>query len=417
MSVFNLRAACAHLLFLIPLPVPAQGELPQLTLQEAVARAMTGNPELRSAAFELKAAHARQDQARSLPNPQLSLEVENFAGTGEEEAETTLALSQAIDLAGRRSREVAIAGAERELAAAEQRRQQLDVLATVVDRFIEVVVAQERLALARKAETLADATEEATKVRVSAGRLADVELSRAAIARARARLQRERAEQGLWSARQSLAVLWGDDRNDFVAVASLFEQAPVPSLEIFMADIERNPEVASLAAQRRLRDAELQLAEIRARPALEVSAGARRFDATGDTAFVAGISLPLALFDRNRGGIAAARATVEQAEARQQAGTAQARATLRALYQELTLARRESELLRAEVIPHAERALQGVEDGFRRGRFSYLELVNAQRELLDSHNGAIEAAATAHRLLAQLERVTGKSVATQGDVP
>ena len=52
-----------------------------LTLGQAVARVIAFNPALKAAFLEIEAKHGEEAQASFKPNPELLLEIENFAGT------------------------------------------------------------------------------------------------------------------------------------------------------------------------------------------------------------------------------------------------------------------------------------------------------------------------------------------------
>jgi cobalt-zinc-cadmium efflux system outer membrane protein len=122
-----------------------------LTLRQALALALLRNPELASAAWEVRAGEARTLQAGLLPNPEFELEVENFAGSGEfrgfDAAETTLALSQVIELGGKRLRRVRVAALERDVAAWDYEAKRVDVFTATTKAFVEVLSAQAKLAL------------------------------------------------------------------------------------------------------------------------------------------------------------------------------------------------------------------------------------------------------------------------------
>jgi cobalt-zinc-cadmium efflux system outer membrane protein len=162
-----------------------------------------------------------------------------------------------------------------------------------------------------------------------------------------------------------------------------------------------------------LRDAELRLAQAQARPNIALSLGIRRFEESGDSALVAGFSMPLAIHDRNQGAIREARVRRLQSEAELEAARVRARGTLFALYQEMRAARERAEALRNEAVPQARTALEQTQDGYQRGRFSFLELITSQQDLLGLREAAIDAAADYHRLLAELERITSEPLTTQ----
>jgi cobalt-zinc-cadmium efflux system outer membrane protein len=80
---------------------------------------------------------------------------------------------------------------------------------------------------------------------------------------------------------------------------------------------------------------------------------------------------------------------------------------LLALYQEMTTAAQRLETLQAEGLPQAQLALDQTRGGYERGRFSFLELATAQEELLALRSATIDAAADYHRMLVEIERLTG----------
>jgi len=418
----NISRACAlgacALILLAGIGAAAQGaERSDLTLGDAVELALKNNPELLASRYELTAAQARSLQAGLRPNPELSLELENFAGSGEargtDALETTLSLSQVIELGDKRGLRRSLAEADGDLIAIEQRARQLDVLAEVTRRFIDVAAAQERARFAAESTQLSQKTLDTITARVNAARAPLAEGSRARIGLTRAQIEERQTRSELQSARHALAAQWGKAEPGFVAAkADLFAFAPVQALAALLERIERNPDITRFASEARLRDAELRLAQAQSRPNLALSLGVRQIAASNDTALVAGFSMPLQVFDRNQGGIREAHARRAQSDAQLQAALTRARTTLFALYQEMTAARERTEALRSDALPQAQTALEQTQSGYERGRFSLLELLTAQQELLELRSAAIDAAADYHRLLAELERVTSEPLTT-----
>ena len=163
-------------------------------------------------------------------------------------------------------------------------------------------------------------------------------------------------------------------------------------------------------SEARLRDSEISLAIASRRPGIEVGAGVRRLQATQDTALVLSASIPLPYYNKNQGLIAEAEARKQGASAEQKAALVKARTQLFRNYRELLDRQRELTALRERALPRMESALQNTEYAFERGRYSYLELVDAQRELLAVRASLIEAASQYHLTLIEIERLTGESL-------
>lgn len=387
-----------------------------LTLREAISAALADNPALSTFAFELRAAQARERQAVLRPATELVLETENFAGSGEtrafDAAETTLALSQVIELGGKRDARVDLARAGSGAVEIERQAAMLDVLAEVTRRFITVARAQERLSLARSATALGERTVAASQRRVDAAKSPHAELDRAQIARDRYRLEEQAAAADLDTARKQLAAMWGasqpviDGRSFGEVKAELFALPPTGDFAALAGQLAANPDFLRFASEARLRDAELRLATTLRRPDVTLSGGLRRFEDSGDQAFVVSLSLPLFSGRRAQGYVAEAQANRSRVDAQRRAAEVRAEATLYELHRQLARAVNEARALGNDIRPRAAEALQETEDAYARGRYSYLELVDAQREYLSVQAALIESAATAHALRTEIERLT-----------
>lgn len=412
-------AACA-LLFVVSSagaqslaePINPEGEL---TLARAIDAALRSNPDLLASAYELSAAQARIVQAGLRPNPQLGVELENFGGSGAAQGidslETTLSLSQVVELGGKRGLRRAAAEADLDFVDIEQRARELDVLAEVTGRFINVVAAQERVRFAIQATALSQKTLDAIGARVEAGRSPEAERSRARIALTRALVEQRQVESELRAARYALSAAWGSPEPAFTtARAELFDLRAVESFQALMDRLEQSPDFIRLASESRLREAELRLARVQARPNLTFSVGVRRFERTNDAALVAGFSMPLPIYDRNQGTIRQAQVRLDQTDALRNAARVRTRASLLALYQEMNADRERVDTLRNEALPQAQLALDQTRSGYDRGRFSFLELITVQEELLGLQAAAIDAAADYHRVLAEIERLTSAAL-------
>ena len=125
-----------------------------------------------------------------------------------------------------------------------------------------------------------------------------------------------------------------------------------------------------------------------------------------DTGIVVNFSMPLAFANRNQGAIREAAIRREQVAVDKDAASVRVQADLFEFHQMLQSARAQVTSLREQLIPQADAALTQTREAYERGRFSYLELAAAQQELIDLQASAIAAAATYHRVLAEIERLT-----------
>lgn len=392
-----------------------------LTLRQAIDAALVTHPELQTFAFEFRAQDARTRQAGLRPAPEASIDAENVLGTGEtrgaDAAEFTFALSQVIELGGKRDARVAAAQAGYGALEVERQARQLDVLAEVTRRFITVAARQEQLRLAGSAVGLAEKTVAGSETRVEAAKSPHAELDRARIALDRARLDERRTAVELDAARKQLAATWGESQpviggRSFGEVeADLFTLPPAGNFAELVARLASNPDSLRFASETRLRDAELRLAATQRRPDVTVAAGVRRLQATQDQAFVASLSMPLFSGRRAESFVAEAQATRERVDAERRIAQVKAEATLYELQRELSRTVAEAGTLSADIVPRTAEALRETEYAYERGRYSYLELVDAQREFLAVQAALIDTAASAHLLRAEIERLTNAPLA------
>jgi cobalt-zinc-cadmium efflux system outer membrane protein len=395
---------------------------PELTLREAIRATLASNPDLKSFVYTLRAQDARIRAAGQAPPADISVEVENALGTGNARGltatETTFALSRVIELGDKRRLRIDAAQAERDGLAIEQQAAQLDRLAEVTRRFVHVASDQKQLELTTEAVRLASGTVDAVKRRVAAAKSPEVELHRANVELIRAEVDLEHAQHEYASSKVLLAAMWGDTQPLFDAVHADLYALPAPeSFETFVTRLQRNPDFTRFTSLARLRDAEVRLAQSQRKADFTVSAGVRRFEAGDDHAFVAAFSIPFGSRVRAQPSIDAAKAMADAVEVQQAATSVNARAQLFAIYQELRHEISEAATLRDRVLPQMQEALHETEYAYERGRYGYLELVDAQRAYLQLQRALIEASANAHTYRAELERLTAEPLTAAGELP
>ncbi len=194
---------------------------------------------------------------------------------------------------------------------------------------------------------------------------------------------------------------------------SLLDQT-APILATSGGDPSTTPAYAAAQAEREAAARRLRLERTQAVPDVALSVGVRRFNDEDATALVAGVSVPLPLFDRNRGNIAAARAEVAAAEARLNAARLEADAAARS--GAARQAASETRLAAArEAERTAEEAYRLTRIGYEGGKLALLEVLNARRELAEARTQTIDAAVERVSAQAALARLNG--VAIPGDQP
>lgn len=388
-----------------------------ISLSEALAAALLRNPELSAFSWEVRAAEARALQAGLFPNPELEVEVEEFGGEGERSgfdgAEAAFGLSQLVELGGKRWKRAKAAQLEGSLAAWDYEAKRLDVLTDTTKAFVEVLFAQEQVALREELLRLAERVLTSVAQRVRAGKVSPLEENKAKVALSTGRIKLTKARHELEAARKRLAAAWGSISPTFEKVeGQAAEIRAIPAVERLTHLASQNPDMARWAVEVEQRRAALALEESKRIPDLTVSGGVRRFNETEDNAFVVGFSIPLPLFDRNQGGIREARHILAKAQAERSAAEVRVRTALAEAYEALAFAYAESMALKNELLPAAQAAFDAATEGYRQGKFSYLDVLDAQRTLFEARAQHIEALAAYHKGVSDVERLIGQSLST-----
>jgi len=384
----------------------------QLMMASAMGLALRRNPSLAGFSAEVRARDAAALQAGLLPNPELEVGLENFGGKGALEgvdgAETTIAFSQLVELGGKRGNRKVVATLDKTLANWDCQSEKLDILAATAKAFVEVLVAQEQLALNHELLKLAEQTTRAVSEKVDAGKVSPVEKSLAQIELATARTEANKASRKLEAARRRLAGFWGSERADFArAVGKLGDISALPDEESLRTYLDNNPDLARWATEIERSEAAFSLARSKAIPDLTLSAGVRNFQETDDNAFLVGASIPIPLFDRNQGGVSEARARIDKAQSEQRAAKVGLATDLSGIWMKLSAIYSEAIALRDEILPSAQTTYQSTEFGYREGKLDFLQMLDAQRTLFSVKRQYLLALGAYHLASIDVERLVG----------
>jgi cobalt-zinc-cadmium efflux system outer membrane protein len=383
-----------------------------LTLTQALRRALAANPRLTAADRDIGIAAARRQQADVLPNPELSFELDNVLGSGDyrglRSAETTLQLSQLVELGGKRAARTGVGTAELDAAHWQRAAVRLEILSDTAVAFFGALSAQRRVRLYDIQIAALQRLTPLLQRRVEAGASSPAEVARAQVAVGLVRADRERARTSLAIARLELATLMGKAAPDFGHVVGDQGRAgQPPAFNVVRQAIDGNPQLVRWTAVRAQRDAELLVARLKPVPDLRAGIAWRHFRDTGDNAVRLGVSMALPVWDQNLGGIAEARESRAKADAEHAAAKAALLLTLGRAYETMSGAAREIELLRSSAIPAVRRSVEATESGYSQGRFTLLELLDAQNTATQATLREIEALLSFHTSLATIEGLTG----------
>jgi len=380
------------------------GQAPQaLSLDQALALARQNRPAVRSA--ELRVEQARL-QRRSLIAPlptRLDLQAttnRNLYGNDDD-----VALSQPIDLFGRRKANRSLGDAQIQLAEATLRQTLGEVQGDVVDRYADTVAARQLAATAQAQLELAQRLLDATTKRAEGGIVPPVQIKRVAleVERARQTLSLRQATEA--AARRRLAGAVGVPTEQIVVA----EFAAVPVVPIDIATVARQrADLLAISAQFAIAQANIGVSQLQFRPDFEISARTSPYSyGPGQPAGLrATLSIPVYDFGRRKNDVKAGQAAAEAERRALADATARAQADLDAVNLEIAAANAQREGFE-RLLADTRELVRVTSFGYNEGATTLLEVLEATRALREVEESLVESRLRVAQAQAAYLRTTG----------
>jgi cobalt-zinc-cadmium efflux system outer membrane protein len=372
------------------LPAALLAQTPQrLTLAEAEALWQEHNRELQLARSAISGAEADVLTAGQLPNPQVSLNITQISpwsgyGAGpwkDKKMDNVLRLDQLLERGGKR--DLRIKGADARLDASrydldDTRRQQLLALQ---QSYFDLRLAQEKRRLAGELAANYDKSLDTGRIRLKAGDISQVELSRLQIDKSRADNEVRQTQAELEQAQVTLAYLIGRER-DAAQLAAADNWPPLGDHQLKRGDPEQRPDVA--AARLRVAAAEAARDLAKAQKTRDVTLGIQyehnlQNEPTNSYGF--GVSIPLFIFHEYEGDIARAESDLTTARLLYDRTLAQAVGSSDQASSALRSAEERLRRLETGLLADAERVAKAAELAYSRGAMNLMDLLDARRTL------------------------------------
>ncbi|MBY0231678.1 MAG: TolC family protein [Gemmataceae bacterium] len=365
---------------------------------------LRANPRLAQAAYAIDVAAGRALQAGLKPNPVLSFTADELGDRAGPGGILTAAVSQEIVTAGKLQ-------LAREAALREADQATLSLLSTRYSRLGAVRSAYyEALALQRRAQVLDEVLRLAVEsLRLSerllkAGQASELDLVQLQVEYERLRAEREAVLREIPAAFRRLAAAVGVTGLPEGRLGGSIDVA-TPAYDLEAARVfvgQSHPDVLSARKGVDRAQALLARAIVEPVPNVTVQAGYVRQNQNRSTDWMVGLSLPVPVWNRNQGGILAAKAQV--GESIQAVGRAENEVVerLATAYGTYASARRRAELYRSSLLPRARKSYELAAKGYRAGNFDYLRVLEAQRAYSQAELEAVRSSGEAWRSAAEL---------------
>jgi cobalt-zinc-cadmium efflux system outer membrane protein len=378
-----------------------------LSPEQAVERALA-RPDIElGLRADLDLARADLVQARTWANPQLELGYEAPDSPADGPDETSVLLTQDVQLGGRRRLERIAAETGIDAAQAGAASARAALRAEVLARYYETL-AGERIVADLEAHIghlsrLAAVADRRRAVGDLSGyesrriaRLAQAAQTRLAIAQGEAEL-----------ARGALSGLIAEPVPGLPAEQALAPPPPAP-LDTLASRLDAASHIQALHLRREAAAAGLRAA---GRPAIPVTfgVGQKRFDGGSgpdSDAILLEVGVPLPLFDRNQAAVARAAAQTSVAEARYGQARAVAAARLQALWQQTDALTAAASRMRSDDLPQAAELTRIALVSFEAGELDLVGLVDALDADLEAREHVLDLELRARRAAIELDHLT-----------
>ncbi|NOZ48279.1 MAG: TolC family protein [Chlorobi bacterium] len=386
-----------------------------LYLKDAIELALSNNPEIEINFMEIKAKEAITLQQSLLPNPEVGFEIENFAGGGNYNAfkssETTFGISQLIELGGKREKRTQAAQINSVLAKWDYEWQKLIIATKVKKSFTRVLYSQQQVELNRELLKLSEDFKKVISQRVEAGVLSPAELSRAQVEVTKAQIKLEASERLLQITKNQLASIWGNDIALFdKAVGELTIKESFPAYAELKELLTQNPVIAKISDQKEYQQVILDLQKVQNIPDPVVSAGYRRLAETSNGAVIAGIAIPLPVLNKNQGNIQEAQIQLDKIDVQEKSIVIFLQTKLNANYELLQSTIYEEVNLKEKIIPDAEKTYDIINQGYLVGKFTFLDVLNAQKTMFEAKENYLDALTNYQILISEIEGLIGQNI-------
>ncbi len=358
----------------------------------AVREALAGNRDLQAALLAIDVARGRLVQAGRLSNPEIGVAgFDDFAFQDEGERSQSVVLAQSFPVTSRLARERDVARSDVAIAEAEVREFVRALIADTLGAFYMLRGLDRQIEVNRELVDSFRRVEQTLTRRLRAAELSPAEVSLVRIERLTLEQEARRLRMERDTMNGRLARLLGRSPGDLIRPAgdldpgpniprddlSLLEEATRqrPDLASARREIERAEADRALAGAEVWEDLTIEVSYDRERQVFDDPIGTQR-----DSSLGVGVTVPLPLWNRQQGRIAAAAAELRRARRAADARSLRVEEEVRAALARVKALRLGVDEYEKALIPEAKQARSLFEQGYERGLVGIAELIQALRQ-------------------------------------
>lgn len=386
-----------------------------LNLDALIKEALANNPQLLALKKKYDASRARLPQAKSLDEPMLGLEVEQVPAGGLRLNKADMrmySVSQMIPFPGKLSAKGKVALAESQMAAAEYKDKETELIKEVKTAYYDLYMKQKEVELiGALRDVLAQAAKVAeTKYIFGKAEQMDVLKAQAELAQLANKLLSVTQEKEAVQVRIN-ALLNRDVHTAVLNVGKIEQSEFIYGLDdLYIIALERKPELAMFRYAIDRSDADYSLAKKSFLPDLTSMFTLRdpRMGAFGAYDILMAINVPIWAWTKQRYAVKEALANLEGAKAAYKAIENATLSEVKELYVKAQNTKRAAGLYKTTILPLADATLMASLAGYQADKTEFLMVLDNMKMVYDNKMEYYKALVEFEQTVADLERAVGR---------
>ena len=393
----------------------------RLVLPELIQEVLARNPELAATRKQWEAATNRIAQARSLDDPILSVQLWNIPQTFNvtQTGNSIFGLSQNLPFPGKLALKSNVASRSADMTEQAIHAKERELVVRLKQAYYDLFLAQRVIQVHHEQIDLLKQFFEITNARFRAGKGSQADVLKAQVEQSLLHQQLPVLEQRRKTAEAMLNTLLDRDTSSPLGIAQEPSQLPIekPLDDLHSLALNDRPELKAAELDVQRSEQSRALAQRQYYPDFNVAFQRFQNFQTNDGfgAYVA-MSIPFAFWTKPKydAGVQEAAAAVAAAQAQQHTLENLTRFQVNDLLAKLRATDQVATLYRTTILPQAEQSLESARVGYRVGKGSFLDLIDAQRAWRGFQHEYFKAIVDRQNRLAELEQVIGITLDRQG---
>ena len=389
-----------------------------LELSELIQEGLARNPEIQTARNQWAAATEQIPQAITLPDPTFSVQLWNFPQNGNlftspgRSQNTIYTLSQRFPFPGKLPLRGEVASRAASMREQAFRAKERELIGRLKQAYFELFFANKDLQIHHEHVDLLKQLFETAKAKYRAGQVSQVDVLKAQVELSNLYQRLPVLEQQRDTTAAKVNTLLNRDPNGALGIprepVATSSYKPLEELEEVALKSRPELKAAELAIERN--EHARAFAERQYYPDFEFAVQRfQNFQAVDGFGAIASINIPFSFWTKRKydAGVREAKAATDAARTEHQTWQNLTRFQIMELVAKMRAQQRVADLYRTTILPQAEQNLEAARAGYRTGRSAFLDVIEAERALLEFRLAYYRALVERENQMSALEQVVG----------